>query len=299
MPGSEGVVDRVLNRLDAAQQRVGSIALVVSVVKRYSEDRAGRQAALVTFYGFLSLFPLFLLLATVAELILGESALHRDVVDSALAQFPVIGDKLTGNVRALARGNTTAVVVAALGLAWGSLGVTNSLQAASATVWRRPRSEDPDLWRRLRTGLVLLGVLAATTVASTLVAGAATNGVSRVGVGSAGGRVAAFAVVLACNLAGYLAALRLLAPRGTAWRLVAPGAALGAVGWSVLQVTGGWLVGHRLQHADQLYGLFAIVLGLIFWINLGAQLFLYATELNCVVADRSWPRSFRGGRARA
>ena len=36
-----------------------------------------------------------------------------------------------------------------------------------------------------------------------------------------------------------------------------------------------------------------VVLGLIFWINLGAQLFLYSTELNLVVAGREWPRSFR------
>ena len=61
----------------------------------------------------------------------------------------------------------------------------------------------------------------------------------------------------------------------------------------MLQVLGGWLIGHRLQHASQLYGLFAVVFGLIFWINLGAQLFLYATELNLVLARREWPRSIR------
>ncbi|HEY8081125.1 MAG TPA: YhjD/YihY/BrkB family envelope integrity protein [Acidimicrobiales bacterium] len=293
MAEEEGRLGRTLQSIDDLQRSTKLTAVVVAVVKRYSDDRASRQAALITFYGFLSVFPLMLLVVTFAALLFGESTLHKDIVDSAFAQFPVIGDQLSANIHAIVRGNTLAVIAATLGLVWGSFGITNSLQSASAAVWRSPSGEDPSILARLRKGAALLGVLGGVAILSSVVAGVAANGVERFGVGGNMGRAVAFGAVLAANLGGYLLALRLLAPRGTAWRTILPGAVLGSVGWTILQVAGGWLIGHRLHHASQLYGLFAVVLGLIFWINLGAQLFLYASELNLVVTRHEWPRSIR------
>ena len=54
---------------------------------------------------------------------------------------------------------------------------------------------------------------------------------------------------------------------------------------------GGYLVGHNLKHASEVYGFFAVVLGLLSWLYLGAQLTLYAAEVNVVRARRLWPRS--------
>lgn len=293
MPESKGRVDAALDRLDALQQATRPSALVVAVLKRYSEDRGGRQAALITFYGFLSVFPLSVLLVTFAALLFSEPTLKKAIVDSVLGQFPIVGAELQGSIHAIVVGNSLAVLAATLGLVWGAFGITNSLQSASAAVWRRPRTEDPSLWGRLGKGLVLLGVLAAVAIMSTVVAGLAANGVARVGVKGNEGRAIAFAAVLATNVGGYLVALKLLAPASTRWRTLWPGTALGATGWSLLQVAAGLLIGHRLQRATQFYGSFAVIFGLIFWINLGAQLFLYSTELNLVVARREWPRSFR------
>jgi uncharacterized BrkB/YihY/UPF0761 family membrane protein len=50
------------------------------------------------------------------------------------------------------------------------------------------------------------------------------------------------------------------------------------------------LVGHVFKHSNQLYGFFGIVLGLVFWISLGSQLFIYASEANVVLDRRLWPR---------
>ena len=38
------------------------------------------------------------------------------------------------------------------------------------------------------------------------------------------------------------------------------------------------------------YGFFGIVLGMVFWIYLIAQVTVYAAELNVVLADHRWPR---------
>ncbi len=60
--------------------------------------------------------------------------------------------------------------------------------------------------------------------------------------------------------------------------------------WVLLQSGGGYLVGHNLKHASQVYGFFAIVLGLLSWLYLAAEATLYAAEVNVVRARRLWPR---------
>ena len=54
---------------------------------------------------------------------------------------------------------------------------------------------------------------------------------------------------------------------------------------------GGYLLAHQLRHSTELYGTFAIVLGLLGFLFLAAQLSLYAAEINVVRTRRLWPRS--------
>ena len=75
------------------------------------------------------------------------------------------------------------------------------------------------------------------------------------------------------------------------WRDVVLGAALATVFWQALQIVGSWYVGRELQHATETYGFFGIVIVLLAWIYLGAQLFLLAAEINVVQRYRLWPRS--------
>ena len=59
----------------------------------------------------------------------------------------------------------------------------------------------------------------------------------------------------------------------------------------MLQAVGTYLVGHQLRNSA-VYGVFAFVLGLVFWISLVTRLVVYTSELNVVLARRLWPRSF-------
>ena len=65
-----------------------------------------------------------------------------------------------------------------------------------------------------------------------------------------------------------------------------------AVFWQLLQHLGGYYVDHVLKRTGPLYGVFALVLGLLAWLYLGAQLTIFAAEINVVRARRLWPRSF-------
>jgi membrane protein len=61
-------------------------------------------------------------------------------------------------------------------------------------------------------------------------------------------------------------------------RNLRPCAILAAVGWEILQLSGGYFSGHQLK-SNSAYGAFGIVLGLLAWLDLQAQLTLYLVEL--------------------
>jgi YihY family inner membrane protein len=286
-----GLVQRLVAWIDGRQRAFAPTAFLVGVVKKYGDDRAGTLSALMTFYGLLAVFPLLLLFVTVVGLFLGNSHLETTLVNSALAQFPVIGSELKSNIHALTRANPLAFVVSALGLLWGCFGITNALQQASATIWGVPRNREAGLPLRLLRGLELLGVMALSVVLSTVLAGASTIGASHFGGSHVALRVGTLVLATGLNIAAYLLAFRILAPKDIAARRLLPGTLLGGIGWTALQAFAGYLIGHQLHRTSQLYGFFAYVLGLIFWLNLGSQLLLYSSELNVVAARHLWPRS--------
>lgn len=72
------------------------------------------------------------------------------------------------------------------------------------------------------------------------------------------------------------------------------GAVVAGIGWQALQAAGSYYVTRQLQGASQTYGMFAVVIGLLSWLYLLAQLTLVAAEVNVVQATRLWPRSLAG-----
>jgi uncharacterized BrkB/YihY/UPF0761 family membrane protein len=115
---------RLVQAVDDVQQRHRWLAFPVAVVKKYGEDQAGQRAALLAYYGFFSLFPLLLVAVTVIGFVLqGHADLGQRVVDSAVAQFPVVGDEISGTVsQSRLRGSGAALVVGLALTLWGGLG---------------------------------------------------------------------------------------------------------------------------------------------------------------------------------
>ena len=282
---------RLLDRLDAWQQTFPPTAFAIGVLKKNGDDRGGMYAALITFYGLLSVFPLFLLFITITSSILGpNSQTEKDLVQSALAHFPVIGKNLGNSIHALSKNNVLAYVISLLFLLWGSLGITSALQMASHRAWRRPRKEEPNIAIRSLRGLRLLGVIASVVLLSSVASGVAASGFLRHFTYFA--NVLTYAAIIIVNVGGYFLALKILAPPNVKARSLIPGTLVGGLGWTLWQWIGGILLTHQFRHTSEIYGFFAIIFGLIFWITVGAQLFLYSTQINVVAVQHSWPRSF-------
>ena len=66
------------------------------------------------------------------------------------------------------------------------------------------------------------------------------------------------------------------------------------MGWTALLALGGWIVSRQISSSTHVYGTFAVVIGLLGWIYLGAQIALLGAVANVVISQRLWPRSLRG-----
>jgi YihY family inner membrane protein len=279
-------VERTLRRVDRYQQRHGWLGFPFAVIKKFGDDKGGNLTTLLAWNGFFALFPLLLILVTALGFLLSRHpALEQRVLNSTLAEFPIIGDQLQKNVHSL-RANGLGLVIGLVGFLWGARGITQAGQHAMAEIWNIPGKQRPSFATRQLRGLVLLLVFGLGVVATTALAALASFGGHSLLVVLA--NLAASAVV---NAALFLIAFRVLTPGRIPTRRLLVGAAVAGVLFTLLQAAGGYLVGHNLKHAQAVYGFFAIVLGLMSWLFLSAQVILYGAEVNVVRARRLWPRS--------
>ncbi len=282
-------LERVVGALDRAQQRHRASAIAVAVLKKYGEDNGRRVAAAIAFYGFFSVFPLMLVLVAMLGLVLHDNHDLRDrILDTALAQFPVIGTDINANVGATS-GSLVTVVLGFFGALWAGTAAFTTLQIALDQVWGVPWSNRrKPMARRLRSvmavALVGVGLIGVTIVTSAL---AGVRGPFTVA-----GRVLLSALTVAVVAALFAGVFRWLTSAEVSWRSVLPGAVLAGIGWVVLGAVGGLYITRVVQGASDTYGVFAVVIGLLSWLLLLAQLVIYAAELNVVLARKVWPRSF-------
>jgi membrane protein len=276
-----------MERADAFQRRHRWVGLPLAVVYKFVDDQGGYLTALITYYGFVSLFPLLLLLVTALGFALqGNPGLQQQVLDSALAQFPVIGDQIGTNIHSF-HGSVLGLATGIIGSLYGGLGIVQATQNALNKMWGVPRNSRPNpITARLRSLLLLAAggaTVVATTVLSALTANAGSYGSSV--------RVGAIIAAIALNVTLFTTAFRLLTARALTIGQVRVGAVAGAAIWQILQWAGTFLLGYTLKGATATYGLFGIVLGLLAWIYLGALTFVICSEINVVRAQRLWPRS--------
>jgi membrane protein len=277
-------------RLDDFQRRHRWASLPLAVVYKFHDDQGIYLAALITYFGFLSLFPLLLLLTSILGFVLQNSPeLRQRILDSTLSQFPVIGDQL-GDPQGL-RGSGVALVISALVAVYGALGVAHAIQNAMNVTWAVPRCRRPNPLRLRLRSLLLIAVagLAAilTTVLSALVSSASAFGVDLGWLSAVLMIVAAVAVNTAVFTVGFWICVAL----DRSLRNLVPGAVTAAIVWQILQLGATAYVGRVVKGADAAYGAFALVLGLLAWLFLASIALVLSAELDVVRYKRLYPRA--------
>jgi membrane protein len=171
--------------------------------------------------------------------------------------MPVIGPQISGHIGSLS-GSSVALVVGLAGAVWSGLGVTlaigNALDHWTATV-----------------GLAGAGAIALSIP-----------------------QVLGIAAGAGSDLAVFLASFWLLTAARVSIRQVLPGAVLASACWLLLQALGGVYVTQVLKGSSQTYGGFAVVVGILTWLLIAAEITLMAAEVNVVLSRTLWPRSLTG-----
>ncbi|SFT68030.1 YihY family inner membrane protein [Geodermatophilus amargosae] len=273
--------------LDRLQRRHPAAGFPIAVVYKYVDDSGPYLAALITYYAFVSMFPLLLLSSTIlGHVLAGNPELQQRLIESALSQFPVVGDQL-GQPRGLS-GGTLGVVIGVLGALYGGLGVAQAVQHAMNTAWAVPRNNRPNPFLARGRSLLLLATAGLAVIGTTTLSTLGANDVGSLGVVV---RALALTASVLVNALVFVFAFRLGTARHLTVRQVLPGAVTAAVLWQLLQTFGVTYVGHVVGTASAVNGVFALVLGMLAFLYLAAVVAVLCVEVNVVRVDRLYPRA--------
>jgi len=275
--------------LDRTQRRHSVLGVPIAIFYKYVDDQGNFLAASITYFAFIAIFPLLLLGSSILGFFLqNDPDLADQILNSALANFPIVGDQL-GRPGGL-KGSVAGVVVGALAALYGSLGLGQASQNAMNVAWSVPRNRRPNpISLRLRSLLLLftsgVAILAITTVSTlgtdTRVFGARAND-------AVGWGVRLVTVLLTGAVLTLI--FRIAAARRRHLK-AAPGAFATAVMWQGLQLAGTFYVDRVIREASGMNATFALVLGLIGLIYVAAVMGVLGIEVNVVLERRLWPRS--------
>lgn len=280
----------VTQRLDDFQRRRPWASFPLAVIYKYVDDQGSYLAALITYYGFVSLFPLLLLLTSILGVILrSHPHLQQEILQSALSQFPVIGNEL-GDPKGLG-GGATAIVIGSLAALYGALGVAQATQNAMNQIWAVPRDRRPNpIVARLRSLLLLLTAGLALLGATVLSAMGSLSSAFGASLGWVVSSLLTLASVLV-NALVFMIAFRISTAARLTVREAAPGAVTAAVFWQLLQSFGATYVSTVVKNASATNSISAVVLGLLAFIFLAANALVLSVEINAVRAKRLYPRA--------
>lgn len=277
-----------LRRLDELQRRRAPLAFSYAVIRKYLDDGGPREAALITYYGFLSLFPVLLLGAAVVSRIFIRSPELRDALVTAMVPTPM-HDDVEGSVAALSR-SRSALVAGLIGLAYSGAGVVFSAYLTLNHLAAVPFRD--------RHGLVsrCLRVFAALAV---ILAGAIAAGVLTVALAWAPDILPRAAGLFASGVvsgAVLIAVARLLLDRPAPLRSLWPAALTGAVAVTTTLNLGAVVLPRLVRGAGLVYGGFATVAGVFGLLYVLSNALVIAAELAAVRHGRLWPRALGAGR---
>ncbi|GAA0938035.1 hypothetical protein GCM10009558_051970 [Virgisporangium aurantiacum] len=276
---------RILARADRWQRRHPAVAFPYAVLRKYDDDEAGRDAALIAYYGFLSVFPLLLLgVAVVSRALVGDAELRQRVVDAIV---PATLRSTVDDALAALPTSTLPFTVGLIGLLFSASGVVYSVDRAVNHIAAVPRWARVNVVVRLARALVTVAILLAGVVAVGVltVAVAALPGLPMTGrvLGALGTCLVAFAVLLACS--------KMLLDRPAPLRSLWPAAVVGAVAVTAMLNVGAVLLTVLVTGAGPVYGGFATVAGIFTLLTLISRVLVYAAEAAALHHARLWPRS--------
>jgi inner membrane protein YhjD len=273
--------DRLLATVGRVRTRWRWFDHLVRAAGRYRGRDGDRLAAALTFYGFLSFFPLIALAYAVTGYLVAINPAVRAYVTKAIAEaLPGLSNRIP--VGQIAGAKAGAGILGLVGLLWSGLGWIGAWRGSLHAIWHRDDNGNPVL-ARLRS-LAVLFALGLALLASAALSGLATSAMhallTKAGIGMSGVapllQIVAVTAAVGANIAIFLVLFSQLSGAREPWRSLLPGCVFGAVGLEVLKLAGAALVAHTTR--NPVYASFAVIAGLLVWINLVSRFVLFTAS---------------------
>lgn len=279
-----------IGRFDAFQRRHRLLGLPLAVIYKYFDDQGPYLAAIIAYYAFFAIFPILLIGTSVLGFFLqGDPELRDRLLDTALSQFPIVGDQL-GRPEGLS-GSSVAIVIGVVTALYGAINLGQAVQNAANVVWAVPRNSRANPFLQRFRSLIFLAIgglgILTIAIASSVLANLDNIGTSW---GDDLNRIFGW-VGFALTVAVFMMIFHLISGSRATWRRVLPGAVVTALLWQLLQILGQAYVSGVINRASQMNGTFALVLGLMGFIFLAALMVVIGLESMVVVARRLYPRA--------
>jgi membrane protein len=265
----------IKGKLYAAGERFRPLGVALKMNDRFGDVNGNYLAGAVTLQSFISLFPLLLLVLSVAGFVVADHNSH--LAGDIIGRLGLTGQAALAFSTALERAAKTrgaTLGLGTIGLLWSGLGLVGAIQFAYDQVWQVEQRGVKD--KLVGAGWLLgAAVLFLASAAITLVLGLLPGFFWPVGI----------VFTLAVNVALWLWTAKLLPNRDVGWRPLLPGAILGGVGLEVLKIVGRFYVPHLVASSSAVYGSIGVVFAILAWLFFFGRLIVYSACLNVVLYE--------------
>ena len=278
--------EKIKAKITELRARFPALDRVVRTQEHYGEVGASQQAGAITYFGFLSTFPIlalaFFAVGQIAKVYAGAESDLVDAIDQVLPGL--VGDGAGQLKIADIESAAGAVgIVGAFGLLYAGLGFVDGLRNALQAVFLVPEEEQPgfvaaklrDLAALIGLGLILLVAVAFTGLIRTF----SVNVLDWIGLDQGFGWLIVLLTLvlgLAANTVLFFSMFHLAPQKGTPKGPLWAGALLGAVGFEILKQASTLLL--KATQGQPAFQAFGIALILVVWIHYTSMVILYAAS---------------------
>ena len=279
--------ERVTAKVDRLRAKYTWLDHTVRMLQHYSSVDGNAQAGAVTFFGFLSVFPILALAFVVVGVL---SQVYPDIKPQMVAELDKMLPGLIGTGKGeiplsdIEQAAGAVGIVGFVALLYSGLGWLSGMRVALEVMFAMPKREQPNfVMGKLRdlTALALIGLTLLVSVAlSGAVAGFSGLILDWVGVDQTSAAPAALlavfgrALAIVASTVLLLTMYKLLVEPHIPRRALVRGAVLGAVGFEILKMVANVLLG--LTKEQPAFQAFGVALILVVWINYFSRLVMYS-----------------------
>lgn len=265
-----GLVDRAKAKAAAVRARRPMVDHGFRMVKHYGEVQGSLLAGAVTYFGYLSFFPVLALAFGVVGYVAIVYPAARDQLILALQSlFPGLvgpGDSAPISLDTFTESAGTASLVGAVGLLYSGLGWISALRTSLQDVFRVPTYEQPNFVRGKLVDVAALSAIGVVLLVSVSVSGAVTTLTERFVPGVAV-LLTALGVLLGivASTVLFFAIFSILLVHDVPRRALVKGALLAAIAFEALKLLAAVLIGQATENPAT--AILGTSLVLLVWIN--------------------------------